>query len=236
MTLDSSGSVPCTTFIPQVAFGGGNTSGPRRTSTCLSASGERLDFDTETFVVGPCGERSHALTSEGHDASEDGTGSGTPIVAFTQNQREEVRIVERAGTLPIEPGMHQQTFVAFSCKDHGQDAGPVSPTLRAMGHASSHANGGGQVAVAQCHGSNVGPMGTLRSGNGNEGGGVPFAAFPGLSVRRLTPRECERIMGWPDDHTRYRADGREIADGPRYRLCGNGVVASVAEWLARRIK
>jgi site-specific DNA-cytosine methylase len=43
-------------------------------------------------------------------------------------------------------------------------------------------------------------------------------------------------MGWPDDHTRYRADGREIADGPRYRMCGNGVVANVAEWLARRLR
>jgi len=40
-----------------------------------------------------------------------------------------------------------------------------------------------------------------------------------------------RLSGW----TRYRADGREIADGPRYRLCGNGVVGTVAEWLAKRI-
>jgi DNA (cytosine-5)-methyltransferase 1 len=38
--------------------------------------------------------------------------------------------------------------VAFSCKDHGADAGVVSPTLRSMGHDGSHANGGGQVAVA----------------------------------------------------------------------------------------
>jgi len=42
-------------------------------------------------------------------------------------------------------------------------------------------------------------------------------------------------MSFPDYHTRYRADGREIADGPRYRLCGNGVVSNVAEWIARRL-
>ena len=53
--------------------------------------------------------------------------------------------------------------------------------------------------------------------------------------RRMTPRECERVMGWPDDHTRYRADGTEIADGPRYRMIGNGVVAPVAEWIGRRL-
>jgi site-specific DNA-cytosine methylase len=43
-------------------------------------------------------------------------------------------------------------------------------------------------------------------------------------------------MGWPDDWTRYRADGTEIADSHRFRLCGNGVVAPVAEWIARRVE
>jgi DNA (cytosine-5)-methyltransferase 1 len=42
----------------------------------------------------------------------------------------------------------QRISVAFSCKDHGADAGEISPTLRSMGHHGSHANGGGQVAVA----------------------------------------------------------------------------------------
>jgi DNA (cytosine-5)-methyltransferase 1 len=56
-----------------------------------------------------------------------------------------------------------------------------------------------------------------------------------LAVRRLTPRECERLMGWPDDWTRYADDGAEIADSHRYRMCGNGVVANVAEWIGRRI-
>lgn len=56
-----------------------------------------------------------------------------------------------------------------------------------------------------------------------------------VGVRRLTPRECERLMGWPDDHTRWTADGTAIADTHRYRMCGNGVVAPVAEWLGRRL-
>jgi DNA (cytosine-5)-methyltransferase 1 len=54
-------------------------------------------------------------------------------------------------------------------------------------------------------------------------------------VRRLTPRECERLMGWPDDWTRWTDAGTELADTHRYRLCGNGVVAPVAEWVAARI-
>lgn len=56
-----------------------------------------------------------------------------------------------------------------------------------------------------------------------------------LAVRRLTPRECERLMGWPDDWTRWADDGSEIADSHRYRMCGNGVVAPVAEWIGRWI-
>jgi DNA (cytosine-5)-methyltransferase 1 len=55
------------------------------------------------------------------------------------------------------------------------------------------------------------------------------------AVRRLTPLECERLMGWPDDHTRYKADGTEQADTNRYRQCGNGVATPVARWVARQI-
>ncbi len=58
----------------------------------------------------------------------------------------------------------------------------------------------------------------------------------GMSVRRLTPRECERLMGWSDGHTRYGHDGKEMADGPRYRMCGNGVVGHVSRWLADRVR
>ena len=72
----------------------------------------------------------------------------------------------------------------------------------------------GHLVVAQCHGSNVGPMGHLRSGNGTVTGGVPFVAhsinahsggvqveatyLPIAGVRRLTPTECERLQGFPD--------------------------------------
>jgi DNA (cytosine-5)-methyltransferase 1 len=66
------------------------------------------------------------------------------------------------------------------------------------------------------------------------GVGMPQVATD-FAVRRLTPRECERLMGWPDDWTRWDEHGKEIADSHRYRLCGNGVVSSVAEWIGRRI-
>jgi DNA (cytosine-5)-methyltransferase 1 len=59
---------------------------------------------------------------------------------------------------------------------------------------------------------------------------------PGYRVRRLTPRECERIQGWPDDHTRYTDTGDELADSPRYRMIGNGVSAPVAQWIGENLR
>jgi len=56
-----------------------------------------------------------------------------------------------------------------------------------------------------------------------------------MAVRRLTPLECERLMGWPDDHTRFKADGTEQADTHRYKQCGNGVASPVAEWIGKQL-
>ena len=134
-------------------------------ATVTARYGKGADSDGQGVVV-------HALTAEGHDASEDGTGRGTPIIAFGHTQ-----------------GMDPQA------------SSTATPTLRA--------NGGGL------------------------GDSEPTA------VRRLTPRECERLMGWPDDHTRYRlapnGDVVEQADSNRYRQCGNGMAAPVVAWIARRI-
>ena len=70
---------------------------------------------------------------------------------------------------------------------------------------------------------------TLRKeGNGH-------AVLEEMKIRRLTPKECERLQGWPDDHTRWRADGKEQTDGHRYRQCGNGVASPVATWIGEQI-
>lgn len=75
-----------------------------------------------------------------------------------------------------------------------------------------------------------------RKADQNGSGAVPFTMIGQTQgVRRLTPRECERLQGLPDDWTRYDADGKEQKDGPRYRQIGNGVAVPVLEWIARRI-
>ncbi len=103
------------------------------------------------------------------------------------------------------------------CKD-------ASPTLKARGYKDPpiafHPTQdpiSGHIAPAM--GVTSGPM------------GVAIASAP----RRLTPLECERLQGFPDEWTRYYADGTEVADGPRYRMLGNAVTVNVAEWIGRRI-
>jgi len=79
---------------------------------------------------------------------------------------------------------------------------------------------------------------TLRSGGD---GGVPssrgehLVTEPTMAVRRLTPLECERLMGWPDNHTLTKADGTTQADTHRYKQCGNGVASPVAQWIAKHL-
>lgn len=59
-----------------------------------------------------------------------------------------------------------------------------------------------------------------------------------LVVRRLTPMECEMLMGWDQGWTEVGINDKgelvQMADTHRYRLCGNGVVANVAEWFGER--
>jgi DNA (cytosine-5)-methyltransferase 1 len=64
----------------------------------------------------------------------------------------------------------------------------------------------------------------------------PPAVAQGVNVRRLTPRECERLQGFPDDWTQIGTHEKPTADSHRYKQLGNAVTVNVAEWIARRIK
>lgn len=137
-----------------------------------SGGGQRYDAESETLIAHTLLGKpnsshaadqdtyiAHSLRGEGFDASEDGTGRGTPLVpvAFTQNQRDEVRLMNVAGALAAEPGAKQQTYVAtpaigFDCKPSGQNGFgigvEVAGTQRAMAHSTSHTFVGGHQAVA----------------------------------------------------------------------------------------
>lgn len=65
------------------------------------------------------------------------------------------------------------------------------------------------------------------------------AVSDGLQVRRLTPTECERLQGFPDNHTQIPWRGKPAADcpdGPRYKAIGNSMSVPVMRWIGRKIK
>ena len=79
---------------------------------------------------------------------------------------------------------------------------------------------------------------SLTQGGGKPGQGKPTVR-QGLSVRRLTPRECERLQGFPDDYTMisYRNKPAEnCPDGPRYKALGNSMAVPVMHWIGQRIE
>lgn len=212
------------------------------------------------------------------DTTRPSRGGGQAVIAFAQNTRDEVRIQgdgKISGALSNQPGMKQQTYIAFSSKDHGADEGEIAPTLRSQNFDKSHINGGGQVAIA--FGWNKSESQTMRvddeatdalqasstsnpaiaftertraegrtfeaqeelayavTNPGSGGRTHSRQVAGGFGVRRLTPRECERLQSFPDDWTLYDADGKQISDSARYRMLGNAVCVNVARWIGNRL-
>lgn len=181
---------------------------------------------------------------------------------------------ELAHTLGRNQGQ-ENAVIAFNSKDHGQDSSEeIAPTLRSAGHAGSHANAGAPPAVAYGFQPRIarngrGDMGDIihslnaQSGETGKGDAAPCVAVaPAMAVRRLTPRECERLQGFPDDHTlipygkairpekleedyaKYLMRGgrmtfdeccRAAADGPRYKAIGNSMAVPCMAWIGKRI-
>ena len=98
-----------------------------------------------------------------------------PIVAFAQNERDEVRFIggkgDHVGAIPASPGIKQSSHV-----------------------------------------------------------------LENFGVRRLTPTECERLQGFPDDWTNIEYRGKPAPDTQRYKSLGNSMAVPVIEWIGRRIE
>jgi DNA (cytosine-5)-methyltransferase 1 len=153
----------------------------------------------------------------------------THAIAFAQNQAGEVRIDEVIPTIGTNSNASGRAtpMIAFHPT---QD--PISSTdgsTHALGCGSSQ--GCATVAVAvdlYSHAISGDITATLTCTGGGPLSGPSLMS--GMSVRRLTPTECERLQGFPDGWT----DGQ--ADSHRYKQLGNAVTVNVAEWIARRTR
>jgi DNA (cytosine-5)-methyltransferase 1 len=133
------------------------------TSLCLNGGGQRrIDGESETFVA-------HSLRADGFDASEDGTGRGTPMVPEIVSQ-------------------------AMSAKWAKGSSGPSGDEVANM---------------------------------------IPTQ---NMAVRRLTPTECARLQGFPDDYLDIIHRGKPAADGNKYKALGNSFATTVVAWIGRQIE
>lgn len=217
------GIAPRQVFARRAAEGAGE----RRLAPTLTASyGEQTQKDFDAFapngamVVGVTGTRSHALTADGSDASEDGTGRGTPIVAYA---------ADTVGTLDTARGGPDDNSAQAAPSSRPRSANatrcPV-PEVSSRDYIAFSENQRGEVVSKPI-------MGALKTGGGKPGQGYP-AITDGTIVRRLTPLETCRLQGYPDGHT-ATSDGQPQADGPQYRQHGNGIAVPMFAWVAKRI-
>lgn len=149
------------------------------------------------------------------------------------------------------PSVGRDTSIsdALTCSQQAAVAmcatGEVFHTLRAEGFDASEdgtGRGAGAVAVALRgrDGGATAEVGddcafTLRASTG--GGDKPHA-LTSMAVRRLTPRECERLQGFPDDYTAIpwkRKPADQCPDGPRYKALGNSWAVPCVRWIGARI-
>lgn len=109
-------------------------------------------------------------------------------------------------------------------------------TSGSFGKHSSETESVKDLVVAFSHTQGLDPQASLFAWPTLRAGGHGHAVSINNLVRRLTPVECERLMGWPDNHTLYRIDGKMNSDSIRYQMCGNGVASPTVEWIAKKIK
>lgn len=143
----------------------------------------------------------HALRASGFDASEDGTGGGTPLVP--------------------------QPYPVGNCLTRRMHKGINTTVDEGQTPVVGFANTAGATSLGIQDG--VMPPITTRNGD-------PGMMADGLTVRRLTPRECERLQGFPDDYTLIEYRGKPAADGPRYKALGNSMAVNVMSWIGVRTR
>lgn len=256
--------------VPHVmAFGGNNTEGPIEVATARNGHAGphgRCDFESETFIAFSCKDHgadaqtdhaptmramghdgshanaggqlavAHALRADSFDASEDGTGRATPIVPLV------------AGTMPAAGATENKHGMGW-----GQQEWESGYAIPVQVHGAHGSNGAGigevgdpamtlqadiQQAVAfQAKASSqqsFNPSDVAPSLDVGKAGGMSVATA--WAVRRLTPYECELLMGYEGEYTLISYRGKPAADGPRYKALGNSMAVPVMRWIGQRIE
>lgn len=217
--------------------GGGNGVGAQEELAYTHTSADR--HAVAVFMAGQ-GAKSGGITySEDVSPTIKGAGSGTnqvPTVAMLASGK------QIAGTLNASQG--EKLFLgnqeAFSGDYHVvTHPDKVANCLKAKANLSFRDDSDNIVATVDCRNLNENGdiSGTLQAkATGGYSLNYTNPVRNGQTVRRLTPIECERLQGFPDDWTRYGHDGKEISDSARYKAIGNSLALPCVEYLIAGIR
>jgi DNA (cytosine-5)-methyltransferase 1 len=226
--------------------------GDQRTCVAIDLYNQAIDGDRAATLTEACGgtntsgpkvmQVAHMLRAEGHNASEDGTGRGVPAtvvfhptqdpISSTDGTTHAMGCGSKQGTAtvgvayPINGMCLNKELRDKQMTGIGDESDPMY-TVRADG--TQHA-----VAVAPSLTASNDPSRSPQSAEVTQQIAAVHQAT--MVVRRLTPVECERLQGFPDDYTNIPWRGKaESPDGPRYKALGNSMAVNCMRWIGRRI-
>lgn len=186
----------------------------RETAPTLNAAfGSKLGLDNQHIDSGAGMFVAYTLKGEGFDASEDGTGRGTPIVPVPFDT---TQITSGANYSNPKAGDPCHPLAA------GAHAPAVAFSIMPMNSGKDFK--GRETDVAQ-------PVMAAGPAGGNQGGDYIVQS----AVRRLTVEECEALQGFPRSYTLIPYRRGLAADGPRYKALGNSMAVPVMRWIGERI-
>jgi len=206
-----------------------------RLARCLTAK-TRIDAETETLIPTIGGVFSYAIQAgalrTNPNSGPDGVGVQAHI-AYTLEARAEVQAVCVTGDIT-----HTLKAEGFDASEDGTGRG--QPIVVVTPIDMRQASRGATMTNNRKDGSSGGAPG---AGIGQAGDPAPTistshvaAVHAGMAVRRLTPRECERLQGFPDNYTLVPHRGKPAADGPRYKALGNSMAVPCMAWIGSRIQ
>lgn len=200
--------------VVAVAFGGNNQSGPIEVATarnaCASGSG-RMDFESETFLVQPTivhGTQDPCVSDIAFAQGRNNGGENVLINPMVFDAQQITSAVNRTRVDPVLPS----STIAKKSRMH------VAYTTKLHNTGSNNA---GKIFEERT---------TCLDANSP----AP-ALLTAMQVRRLTPVECERLQGFPDNYTDIQPNGKPTPDGPRYKALGNSMAVPVMAWIGKRI-
>ena len=221
-TIDTTGAQAIA--IQGTIIGRGENAGPQGVG---ATEGGPMFTLTKTDIYGVC----HQKVYENH--AQDSRITGPLEIAPTVA----AKFGTGGGNVPL---VNQEQIYENSRRDAIRIYEGTSPTLQSfMGTGGCNVPMVNTASVTQAD--VAGPLDAhyYKGPGSRQGGEREYVAHPpAMAVRRLTPTECERLQGFPDNWSRIPWKGKpedQCPDGPRYKACGNSMAVPVMRWIGEQI-